>query len=92
MTFSKFLRINLAVLILTAATGLSAAENRSVRVIDAGPDGDERYYSVYCPDGTRAAVVKREDKTTVCTTPRDESKDVCKNWSVDEAARAACGV
>ena len=61
------------------------------RIIDAGPDGDERFYSVICSDGTQTAVMKSADKKTVCAKPDGQKKDVCKEWSVDEAAHAACG-
>lgn len=91
-TFKLILTSTALFFILGSTFSLMANEKIGPpRVVDAGPDGDERFYGVFCGDGTQAAVMKKEDKKTVCTTPKGKQEDVCKEWSVDEAARAACG-
>lgn len=60
------------------------------KLVDAGPDGDERFYTVYCSDGKSAALVKRYTIDEVCTRPSYAEKDICRNWTVDEAAAESC--
>ena len=91
-TFKLIFTCSALIIMLGSSFSLTAEEKVGPpRVIDAGPDGDERFYGVYCGDGTQAAVMKTEDKRIVCTTPKGQENDVCKEWSVDEAAWAACG-
>ena len=83
-------RILAACLILFCANILAADKQQSLRIVDGGTDGDERYYTVYCPDGKRATVVKLYEIGKVCTQPSYSDKDICKEWTVDEAAIEAC--
>lgn len=82
--------IKLIFLCVFSASAFSAEKLQPLRVIDGGTDGDERFYTVYCPDGKRASIVKRFKIGEVCTKPSYASEDICKNWSVDEAAIESC--
>ena len=75
---------------IVSVNGFAADKTQPLRVIDAGTDGDDRFYTVYCPDGKRAALVKHYEIGEVCTQPSYSDKDICKNWSIDEAAQEAC--
>lgn len=72
---------------------LAVSADKEVRVtnlVDAGTDGDERFYTVYCSDGKTGSLVKRYKIGEVCTRPSYAEGDICKDWSVDEAAVEAC--
>lgn len=92
-TLKSNLKTSCLILMICGSFSVFAdSSNNPPRVVDNGPDGDERFYSVYCSDGTQAAVMKNVRTNSVCTAPQGQQEDVCKEWSVDEAARAACGV
>jgi len=89
--FSKTPLIVFAFLFAFSTSTFSADEEVYVtKLVDAGPDGDERFYTVYCSDGKSAALVKRYTIGEVCTRPSYADKDICKDWTVDEAAAESC--
>ncbi len=71
-------------------TGFAADKIKPTNTIDTGTDGDIRVYIVYCSDGKRNSVEKRIESGDVCTHPASSDKNICKNWTVDEAAIASC--
>ena len=73
-----------------SVNAFAAEKKQALQVYDAGIDGDERFYTVYCPDGKRASLVKRFKIGEVCTQPSYAEKDICRDWTVDEAAQEAC--
>lgn len=87
----KFLTL-IAFCLSVSSLSVSAADTdaRVSNLIDRGTDGDERFYTVYCSDGKRTALVKRYTIGEVCTRPSYSEKDICKDWSVDEAAAESC--
>lgn len=88
--YSLIVLIKLILLCLISTTAIAAEKKQTLRVIDGSVDGDERYYTVYCPDGSRSSLVKRFEVGVVCTRPSYSDKDICKEWNVDEAAIESC--
>ncbi|NOG61622.1 MAG: hypothetical protein HND53_14080 [Proteobacteria bacterium] len=48
---------NLFFITLMAFSYQSMAANKTIQVIDKGQDGNSRYYTAACPDGTNGSVV-----------------------------------
>lgn len=87
----KKIKLTIFIFLFTLSTGsFSADEARPTNVVDGGTDGDERFYTVYCSDGKRASLVDRYEINEICTQPSYSDKDICKDWTVDEAAIEAC--
>ncbi len=80
----------IASLIFNPILSFAATNQGSPRLVDAGNDGSERYYIVYCPDGRRGSVVNYYEEGKVCTRPEGAQEDICSAWTIDEAAKAAC--
>lgn len=76
--------------VFSISVSAANTEVRVTNVVDAGTDGDERFYTVYCSNGKSAALVKRYTIGEVCTRPSYADKDICRDWSVDEAALESC--
>ena len=90
-TYTKTSALLISLFFLFSSSSYAADSNvRVTNLVDAGTDGDERFYTVYCSSGKQAALVKRYEIGEVCTKPSYSEKDICKNWTVDEAAIEAC--
>ena len=89
-SFAKSLLTIFITCIISTSLFAANEHKQPMQVVDAGMDGDERFYTVYCPSGKRAALVKRHKIGEVCTRPDYADKDICRDWTVDEAAEEAC--
>ena len=88
--YNLIILLKLIILFAFSTTVVAADKLQPLRVMDAGTDGDERIYIVYCPDGKRVSLSKRFKIGQVCTRPSYSDEDICKEWSVDEASIEAC--
>jgi hypothetical protein len=68
-----------------------AANAASPIVVDRGVDGDERYYTVVCPNDKRTSVVNRFKIKQVCVYKIGEKEETCRsNWNPNQAAKYGC--
>jgi hypothetical protein len=70
---------------------VSVYADATIRVIDRGVDGDERYYQVVCPNEKRTSVVNRFKIKQVCVYKIGEKEETCRsNWNPNQAAKYGC--
>ena len=65
-----------------------------IKVYDQGSDGNQRIYTVICPDKSHASVVQTFDAEAkvieVCIQPAKREGTCLPAWDLQEAAKASC--
>ena len=80
----------LFLVILGLSVSSAYAVKRPIAVEDRGLDGEERIYSVRCPDDRRVAIAHQFKNNQICYVPLGGQETCINGNNLDAAAKLAC--